>query len=144
MSDPIQGFDVSVSVLGPNGPELVGEYKEIEIRVKHNVEKYEETGERIARLLDGDIEISGKLKRGWMHVDVLRRVLGYSALRRGQKIGAQPRFTISASVDSTDKGLSGRIRVENAVIGELGIIAKGGKAVVEKDLSYQAEGIAEA
>lgn len=143
MSDPIQGFDVSISIMGPNGPEIVGEYQQVDIKVKNSVEKYLETNERIARLLDGDIEIDGKLKRGWMNTDIISRTQGYSALRRGEKIGAQPRFTISCTVDSPDKGLSGRINIEQAVIAELSLAIKAGKGVVDKDMSYQAEGISE-
>ena len=46
MSAPIQGFDVSVSVMGPSGPELAGEYEDVEINVINDDEEYLETGER--------------------------------------------------------------------------------------------------
>lgn len=141
--DPVQGFDVSVTIIGTNGPELVGEYKEIKISVKNDTEEYLATGERIARILDGEIKIDGELKRGWMNTDIIGRVFGYSALRRGEKIGASPRFTISCSVDNADKMLSGRIRLEQVVIPEISLSIKAGKGVVEKDLKFKAEGISE-
>ncbi|GMB00219.1 hypothetical protein [Pelosinus sp. IPA-1] len=143
-NDPIQGFDVSISIMGPNGPELVGEYKEVTITIKNDTEDYLETNERIARILDGVISISGKLKRGWMNTDIISRVYGYSALRRGEKIGESPRFTISCTADNPDKGINGRLRIEQAVINELALSIKGGKGVVDKDLSFKAEGISEA
>lgn len=143
-NDPIQGFDVSVSIMGPYGPELAGEYQSVDINVKNDTEEYLETNERIARILDGVISISGSLKRGWMNTDIISRVYGYTALRRGEKIGASPRFTISCTVDNPDKGVSGRIRIENAVIPELKLAIKSGKGVVEKDLQFKAEGISEA
>lgn len=143
-NDPIQGFDVSISVMGPNGPELAGEYQEMDINIKNDIEEYLETNERVARILDGVISISGKLKRGWMNTDIISRVYGYTALRRGEKIGASPRFTISCSVENSDKGVSGRLRLEQVVIPELAIAIKQGKGVVSKDLTYKAEGISEA
>lgn len=142
--DPVQGFDVSVSVLGKYGPELAGEYEEVEIKIKNDVEKYLETNERIGRLLDGEIEIDGKLVRGWMNTNIISRVYGVSAMRRGTRIPSSPRFTITCTVNAPEKGLSGRIRIEQALIPELSLAIKAGKGVVKKDLSYKAEGISEA
>jgi len=144
MSDPIQGSDVSITVMGPNGPELAGEYQEVDIEVENDVEEYLETNERIARLLDGVVKISGKLKRGWIDVDIIGRVFGYTALRRGEKIGAQPRFTITCTVNNSDKGLSGAVKLEQAVLPKLSLAIKAGKGVVDKDLTYRAEGISQA
>ena len=61
MSDPLQGYDVTISIIGENGPELVGQYQEAEITVSNELQEYLETGERIARQLDGQIGIEGKL-----------------------------------------------------------------------------------
>ncbi len=144
MSDPIQGFDVSVSVVGPNGPELVGEYKECKLNVKNETEEYLETNERIPRQLDGEIKIDGEMKRGWMNMNILTRIYGTSSMRRGEKVPASPRFTISFTVANTSKGQSGRLRVEQAVIPELSLSIKAGKSVVDKDLKFKAEGVSEA
>ena len=144
MSDPIQGYDVSVSVTGSNGPELVGEYKECKLNVKNETEEYLETNERIARLLDGDIKIDGELKRGWMNTNILTRIYGTGSMRRGEKVPASPRFTISLTVANTSKGQSGRLRIEQAVIPELSLSIKAGKSVVDKDLKFKAEGVSEA
>ena len=43
---------------------------------------------------------------------VINRVYSYPALRRGEKIGASPRFTINCTADDPDKGVAGRLRLE--------------------------------
>ena len=135
---------MSITVMGPNGPELAGEYQEVDIEIENDVEEYIETNERIARLLDGTIKISGKLKRGWIDTDIVGRVFGYTALRRGESIGAQPRFTITCTVNSDAKGLNGAIKLEQAVLPKLSLAIKAGKGVVDKDLTYRAEGVSQA
>lgn len=144
MPKPIQGFDVSVQVIGPTGPELVGEYQECEFSVKNDTESYLELNERIAQHLDGEISIEGKIKRGWMSLNVLNSVFGSGTLRRGEKAPASPRFVITYSVNAPEKGLVGRYKFEQAVFPELSISIAAGKGVVKKDLSFKAEGITEA
>lgn len=144
MPKPIQGFDVSVQVIGPNGPELVGEYQECEFSVKNEIEEYLELNERIPQILDGEIKIEGKIKRGWMSMNVLNSVFGTSTLRRGERPPASPRFVIIFSVNAPEKGLSGRYKFEQAIIPELAIGIAAGKGAVKKDLSFRAEGITEA
>lgn len=144
MPKPIQGFDVSVQVIGPNGPELTGEYQECEFSVKNETEDYLELGERIAQILDGEVKIEGKIKRGWMSLTVLKSVFGSGTLRRGEKLPASPRFVITFSVNAPEKGLSGRYKFEQVVIPDLSISIAAGKGVVKKDLSFKAEGVVEA
>lgn len=144
MADPIQGQDVTISIVGENGPELAGQYQEVDIEVENEVEEYLETGERIARLLDGPIKISGKVKRGWMDVDIIGRVFGYTSLERGTTIGAQPRFTINCNAKNDAKGIDGALKLTNVVFPKLSLNIKAGKGVVDKDLSFRAEGILEA
>lgn len=140
----IQGYDVSVLVVGPNGPELVGDYQECEFSIKEETEEYLELGERIPAILDGTIKIEGKLKRGHVLLDIIQRIWGASALKRGTRIAASPRFTIMMSVDASEKGFSGRYRLLACKIEELSIKAKAGKDLVEEDLSFKAEGIEQA
>lgn len=142
--EPIQGFDVQLSVVGPNGPEFAGSWEQIEIRVTEDTESYIELGERIARKLDGEISISGTLRRGWRNMDVIRRVWGVSSLRRGVAIPASPRFVITCTINAPSKGLNGRYRLEGVKIKELGLSIAAGKGVVRGDLSFDAEGISEA
>lgn len=144
MGDPIQGFDVSVMVIGESGLEMVGEYQEVEFSIKNDTEEYLELGERIARILDGEIKIEGKLKRGWTSLDIVKQIFGTSTLRRGSRAPASPRFVITCSVDAPEKGLLGRYKFEQAVIPELSISISQGKGVAKKDLSFKAEGIAAA
>lgn len=144
MPKPIQGFDVSVQVIGSSGPELVGEYQECEFSVKNETEEYLELNERIPMNLDGEIKIEGKIKRGWMSMNVIKSVFGSGTLRRGERPPASPRFVIIFSVNAPEKGLSGRYKFEQAIIPELSISIAAGKGVVKKDLSFKAEGIVEA
>ena len=144
MTKPIQGFDVSVQVIGPNGPELAGEYQECEFSVKNDVEEYLELNERISMLLDGEIKIEGKVKRGWISMNIVRSVFGSGTLRRGQRQPASPRFVIIFSVNTPEKGLSGRYKFEQAVFPDLAISVAAGKGVVKKDLSFKCEGLVEA
>lgn len=144
MPDPIQGFDVSVMVIGPNGPEMAGEYQEVEFSIKNETEEYLELNERIPRILDGEIKIEGKLKRGWTSVGIVKQTFGTSTMRRGERVPRSPRFVITFSVDAPEKGLAGRYKFEQAVIPELSISVSQGKGVAKKDLSFKAEGISAA
>lgn len=144
MGKPVQGFDVSVQVVGDDGPSLTGEFQEVEFSVKNDTETYLELNERIAEILDGEITIEGKLKRGWMNLDVIAAVFGDSTLRRGEKAPTSPRFVIIYSIKNSDKGLKGRYKFEQAIIPELSISIAAGKGVVKTDLSFKAEGITEA
>lgn len=144
MPDPIQGFDVSVMIIGPNGPEMAGEYQEVEFSIKNDIEKYLELNERIHRILDGEIQISGKLKRGWTSINIVKQVFGASTMRRGERLPRSPRFVITCSIKAPEKGLNGRYKFEQVVIPELSISVSQGKGVAKKDLSFEAEGFAAA
>lgn len=144
MKKPVQGFDVSVQVIGPSGPELTGEFQEVEFSVKNESEEYLELNERIAQNLDGELKIEGKLKRGLMNLNVVKSTFGSGTLRRGERAPASPRFVITASINAPEKGISGRYKFEQAIIPELSISVAAGKGVVKKDLSFKAEGITEA
>ncbi len=141
---PLQGYDVKVSVIGTNGPELVGEFQEASVTITNDTEEYVEMGERIAMLLDGQITIEGKLKRGCLYVDAINRIYGQKSLRRGDAIAASPRFTIMMTLKNSDKGHNGKIRMEQAVINEWALSATAGKDVVSSELSFKAEGISQA
>lgn len=143
MPRPIQGFDVSVQVIGSNGPELAGEFQECDFSIKNDVEEYLELGERIAQLLDGEIKIEGKLKRGWMSMDVIRTAFGTNTLRRGERIPDSPRFVVLVNIDAPSKGLKGKYKLTQAVIPDMSLSIAAGKGVVKKDLSFRAEGIVE-
>lgn len=142
--EPIQGFDVQVSIVGPNGPELAGSWEQVDFRISEDVEKYIEMGERIGRTLDGEITISGTLRRGWRNMNLIQRVWGVSAIRRGVTLPASPRFEISFSVNAPAKGLVGRYKLENVKFTEFSLSAAAGKGVVKGDLPFQAEGISAA
>ncbi|MDI6711467.1 MAG: hypothetical protein QME76_12435 [Bacillota bacterium] len=137
----IQGYDVSVLITGPQGPELVGEYQEADFSIKEDVEEYEELGERIPAILDGPIKIEGKLKRGHILLDIIRRIWGTPALKRGSRIPPAPRFTIACSINAPEKGFVGRYRLLDCKISDLGLSVKAGKAVMEENIDFKAEGI---
>lgn len=138
---PVQGFDVIIDVMGPNGPEFVGQYQELNINLSDEDEEYWLTGSRTAMLLDGDIKIDGNLKRGWISTDIISRMYGKSTIRRGESTLSSLRFTITATVDAPTKGLYGRIRLDDCKFNGLSLAIKAGKGVVEKDMKFKAEGI---
>lgn len=90
MSDPLQGYDVTISIIGENGPELVGQYQEAEITVTNELQEYLETGERIPRQLDGQIGIEGKLTRGCCML-MLFSALWVAVLSAGVKLSRKAR-----------------------------------------------------
>lgn len=137
----IQGYDASVLITGPEGPELVGDYQEVEFSIKEDTEEYLELGERIPAILDGEIKIEGKLKRGHMLLDIIRRIWGQSALKRGTRIPPSPRFTIIVNINAPEKGFVGRYRLLNCKISDLGLKLKAGKDIMEEDIDFKAEGI---
>lgn len=139
---PAQGFDVSISVMGPNGPQFVGEYQEMEFKVQDEDEEYWLTGRRTAMLLDGDIKFTGKLKRGWIDLDLISQIYNQSSIRRDTYL-TSARFTISATIDAPFKGLLGRIKLEECKFNEINVGIKAGKGVVDHDMSFRAEGISE-
>lgn len=141
---PVQGFDVTIDVMGPNGPEFVGQYQELNFTINDEDEEYWLTGSRTAMLLDGDIKIEGNLKRGWVSTDIISRLYGKSSIRRGESTLSSLRFTITATVDAPTKGLVGRMRLEDCKFNSLSIAIKAGKGVVDKDMKFKAEGISEA
>lgn len=137
----IQGYDCNVFITGKSGPELVGEYQEVEFSIKEEVEEYLELGERIASVLDGPIKIEGKLKKGHALIDIIRRIWGQPALKRGGDIPVSPRFTITFKIDAPDKGFVGEYKLTTVKFTDLSLKAKGGKDVLEEDLNFKAEGI---
>lgn len=137
----IQGYDASVLITGPKGPELVGDYQEAEFSIKEDTEEYLELGERIPAILDGEIKIEGKLKRGHMLLDIIKRIWGQSSLKRGSRIPPSPRFTIIVNINAPEKGFVGRYRLLNCKISDLGLKLKAGKDIMEEDIDFKAEGI---
>lgn len=137
----IQGYDATVLITGPQGPELVGDYQEVEFSVKEEVEEYLELGERIPAILDGEIKIEGKLKRGHILLDIVRRIWGQAALKRGSRIPPAPRFTIVVSINAPEKGFVGRHRLLECKIAGLDLALKSGRSVMEENLDFKAEGI---
>jgi hypothetical protein len=137
----VQGFDVQVFVVGPSGPLLTGKYQSAELTLTSDTEEYLETEEQIARLLDGEFTIEGTLQRGWQHVDILRRVMGLTEVRRGIRI-VLPRFSVIMRLNAPEKGFRGAgIELLDCKIQGLSLAVAAGKGVVRKDLRFRAEGI---
>jgi len=143
MGRPVQGHDVSVSVMGPNGPELVGEWQEVDINITNDDEEYMETNSRMPIYLDGDIKLDGKVKRGWLDLNIVAVTVGTGNLQPGQPIPATPRFVITCNINAPTKGLSGRYQLTGVRFDKLAIAIKAGKAIVDEDLTYKAEGLIE-
>ena len=139
---PAQGFDVSVNITSNSGGiDLAGEFQECEISIKEDIEEYETLNEESPMLLPGTIKISGKVKRGLLHPDIIGRVYGATKLGRGAKRTKPKVFSITTTLNSDYKGFNGRIRLNNVRFESLDLKSKAGKGVVDKDLSFKAESI---
>ncbi|KLU66303.1 hypothetical protein DEAC_c17020 [Desulfosporosinus acididurans] len=144
MNRPVQGHDVSASVMGPNGPELAGEWQEVDINIANAVETYQTLNSRMPILLDGDITLDGTLKRGWLDMNIVAATVGTGNLQPGQNIPASPRFVITTTINAPDKGLNGTYQLTGVIIDKTALSIKQGKGVVESNLSFKAEGLIEA
>jgi len=141
---PVQGYDVEIDIMGPSGPAFVGQFQELSVDVKEETEEYWLTGYRNPLILDGDIKISGKLKRGFIDMNIITQLYSTKSLRKSTYIPQSARFTITATFDAPEKGLVGRLRVEMVKIQGFSLAIKAGKGVVDNDFSFEAEGISEA
>jgi hypothetical protein len=141
---PVQGFDVSVTVIGPNGPALVGEFEEIMLNINNDSEEYLTLNSRMPTYLDGEVKLDGSLKRGFIDVGTsLQAAFGSSSLQPGAKFSS-PRYVVSANFNAPDKGIVGRFTLTHVLIDKLALSATKGKAAVSSDYTFKAEGIQEA
>jgi hypothetical protein len=144
---PIQGYDVTVSVVDANNAAVfAGEFQEASFSLKHDVEEYQTTNSRMPQLLEGDIKIEGKLKRGWLTMDLVNAIWGQSKIGPNVDIQEQHRVTITMKTNGTSsitKGVTGQkgVKLTGALFTDLNVSIKNGKAVVDKDISFRAEGI---
>ncbi|WP_088185833.1 hypothetical protein [Desulfosporosinus sp. FKA] len=141
---PVQGHDVSAALMGPNGPELAGEWQEMDLNINNAVETYQTLNSRMPILLDGDITLDGKLKRGWLDMNIVAATVGTGNLQPGQNVPASPRFVITCTINAPDKGLNGTYQLTGSIFDKTQIAIKQGKGVVTSDLSFKSEGIIEA
>jgi hypothetical protein len=90
MTDPIQGFDVDVTVFSYNSSSgasqqvLVGRFTSILVRVVNVTETYLELNQRMPRHLDGEINIVWQMERGMLNTGVLEETFGFFS---GDQIG---------------------------------------------------------
>jgi len=99
--DPIQGFDVDVSITAIGGPILVGRFTSILVRVVNVTETYLELNQRIPRHLDGEVNIVWQCERGMLNTKVLQDTFGFfdsNSISRNNKIKRARRFTITFKV----------------------------------------------
>lgn len=144
MNRPVQGHDVSVAVMGPYGPELAGEWQEVDINIGNAVESYQTLNSRMPILLDGDITIDGTLKRGWLDMNIVAATVGTNNLQPGQNVPASPRFVITTTINASDKGLNGTYQLTGTIFDKIALAIKSGKGVVTSDLTFKSEGLIEA
>lgn len=140
---PAQGFDITIDVMGPSGRALVGQYQEATWKIQDEDEEYWLTGYRNPILLDGELKITGSLKRGWVSMDLIQQIYGTGNLRRDRYSLIGIRFDITMTIDNPYKGLLGKIRLEECKFNEISMAIKAGKGVLQKDLNFKAEGIVE-
>lgn len=114
--DPIQGFDVDVTMTGQNGPILVGRFTSILVRVVNVTETYLELNQRMPRHLDGEINIVWQCERGMLNMKVLQETFGFfgssGSISREQKIKRATRFTIAFSVSVQNADFSDEIMAD--------------------------------
>jgi hypothetical protein len=90
--DPIQGFDVDVTVSTYRGQSvLVGKFTSILVRVVNVTETYLELNQRIPRHLDGEINIVWQMERGMLNTGVLEESFGFFG--SGGGLGSQGRIS---------------------------------------------------
>ncbi|MEC0231287.1 hypothetical protein [Paenibacillus alba] len=141
---PLQGYDVSVTVIGPNGPDLVGEFEEMDLTIAHDVDEYQTLNSRMPILLDGEVKLDGTLKRGMIDVGKSLQVLfGSASLSPGQ-VFTSPRYIISVNFNNATKGLVGRYTLTGCIFLDFNLSASKGKSVVNSSFKFRAQGIQEA
>lgn len=99
--DPIQGFDVDVTINGQNGPILAGRFTSILVRVVNVTETYLELNQRIPRHLDGEVNIVWQCERGMLNMKVLQETFNFfsgGGISRENKIKRAARFQLVFSV----------------------------------------------
>ncbi|NOV01346.1 hypothetical protein [Paenibacillus planticolens] len=140
---PLQGFDVSVTVVGVNGPALVGEFEEMSLNINSEAEAYMTLNSKMPIYLDGEVTLDGTLKRGYIDAGgAVKAAFDTSTLGPDIKF-TQPRYVISADFNVPEKGLVGRYNLSQCIIDKIGLSFTKGKAVVNSDYSFKAEGIEE-
>lgn len=121
LRDPIQGFDVEVTVsdYGTGSAVLVGRFTSILVRVVNVTETYLELNQRMPRHLDGEINIVWQMERGMLNTKVLEDTFGFFSGSAGvgadisrstNRIKRAKRFTIdfrvkTAPSDFADQGM---------------------------------------
>ncbi|KEO81036.1 hypothetical protein [Tumebacillus flagellatus] len=144
MKRPAQGFDVAVAVTTANGPALVGEFQEVELNISHEPERYQPLNSRSPMWLDGDVEMDGTLKRGFIDAgSLLVSLFGTDEIGPGTSF-TSARFVITATFNAPDKGLIGRYSMQGCIFTKLGISASGGKKVVDSNYQFKIESLKEA
>jgi hypothetical protein len=141
---PLQGFDVSVTVVGDSGPVFVGEFEELTLNISNDTEEYQTLNSRMPIYLDGDVKLDGSVKRGFIDLgSALNAAFGSSSLTPGTSFKS-PRYVITANFNAADKGMVGRYSLTGCIIDKLSLSSTKGKSVVNSDYSFKAEGITEA
>lgn len=91
MRDPFQGFDIKVSVTAPTGAgteQLKGSFTGFMCRIVCQTEAYLPIGQRIPRMLDGEILVAWSLEQGAVHDKPITATFGQS-FANGMKAGRQ-------------------------------------------------------
>lgn len=107
LRDPLQGFDLSVSVTSYTGgsPVLEGVFTGFMCRITNQTEAYLTLNARIPRMLDGEITIAWHLEQGQVNDNALSNTFGNAfaaglAKGRGNAIPRSQRFKITMACDT--------------------------------------------
>lgn len=117
--DPIQGYDADVWCLdqGTGAYNLVGRFTSIQIAVRNATEAYLEFNQRIARQLDGEIDIAWVMERGQLDGRVIEQTFGTPALTRELRLNRMPRLQITFSLISNNLSVNENDAVIEALNG---------------------------
>lgn len=102
--DPLSGFDMDVYVQDQaTGKQLiVGRFTSFQFTMRNATEPYMEFNQRIARLLDGDLQFGWVLERGMVDVRFLEATFGYNSMSRELRINRSPRFQITVEFNAPE------------------------------------------
>lgn len=111
LTDPLQGYDVKVSVstiLGKGNNQLVGAFTSLMFKIVNQTETYLPVNSRIPRHLDGEILVVWSMEQGLVNLNVIKNTFGNDfeakfKLGRGTLIPRSARFDIVWTPNLADK-----------------------------------------
>jgi hypothetical protein len=145
LRDPLQGYDIKVTVVEPmdgtgtgSGDRLVGAFNTFMWRLVNQTEAYISLNQRIPRMLDGEVLVVWSLDQGLIDMDVISNTFGNAFAvsfgaedARSAVTPRQKRFNLKCIASST---VAGGSIPSNTPWGEQGFRDDGAKPEVSIEL----------